>query len=911
MFRPDKKSSSAVTHLPKRNSGVTVVVKTNVERLRLPDVDDANQARWFSNFVDWMMKSGPTELTERQLLIGTVLATEAVVNKESLTRALLALRNVRHDEDGPYVTWTTGDSTDRLRISQFTAIAARQIRDWPNNWDCECEIFFSYIATKFTFRAYADHDDLARHFFDGAMQWFHCSLPPPCANHLSKTLQLTLLPQVVLDRRVGIRPPAPTNDIRTGALNPLADMAVDQLYGSAVPKYKSKLVVVALKGLFLGESEGSIRLADYLEKRKLQADLARISKALLHSGCPINALIVLWVVHLFEWGSVRLKDPTTGTIRRYIFAIVDLLFDALHALSFSPADISDELWAKFFSDMVKAEGMDSVGKNALLSFHRFLVLQFGIEPVANVFSGGSEAAVPSANVLWPHEREKAFALIPDFTSDTRLQKMLSGLFAFGSGRPVRIGELPGMRWRCINSKNGKLRVDFSPSRGQHKGKSKAAARPLDYTDSPTRSHIEEWLKYRERDGIENDDELVFGDPNRPGRCYRLGLCLRLVNQILKEATGDLNASFHMLRHTVICDELRADLVNAESPTSIKHSHQVAASAGHQNDLTTYSNYFHTPEPVIRFWLDKALAKYRNSAAVLGAWLKTLPNSLTKFRSSHGHQDNCFDELLRQAAGQVRASSGINLSQFEVPKVVRVPFANGEGSFQQILFVLNGLYAGKSLSVVASRNDTTPEWIVQICRNVIEVANKAVSHQKRQHISLNANDDFVVQSARVLIESVFCFYPIREPILAGPLAVVQATPEIRSAVAAWYCTKQGKYLSMRDPDAVVPLASFLVGAGVPASNFYLAVAVKDPANSTLLNEVLHSVDVIRSLSVFERLAGTSLQVVAVCKAKGRPNLYLMLSRNRIAADKACAPAEARTNRLHALMLAIAVWIEISK
>jgi hypothetical protein len=103
----------------------------------------------------------------------------------------------------------------------------------------------------------------------------------------------------------------------------------------------------------------------------------------------------------------------------------------------------------------------------------------------------------------------------------------------------------------------------------------------------------------------------------------------------------------------------------------------------------------------------------------------------------------------------------------------------------------------------------------------------------------------------------------------------------------------------------------VGAGVPASNFYLAVAVKDPANSTLLNEVLHSVDVIRSLSVFERLAGTSLQVVAVCKAKGRPNLYLMLSRNRIAADKACAPAEARTNRLHALMLAIAVWIEISK
>lgn len=910
----DLKKSSVARKAKARVNGIRVV-QTAVEVLRLPEESDAKSVQWFSEFVSWVIRKGPVALSDRQLLIGTVLATEAVVSKNDLFNALGSLKSVCSDTDGNYVSWEDGATTCRLRISHFTSIAAGRIVEWPESWEEESEEFFSCISVKFTDLQGGNFEEQAKAFFDRAIQWFYFILPPPCSNFLSGVLPLSLLPQEVLNRRVGIKPPLSGIESKTGVLNSVMDAAVDRLHSDSRTNLVSKLVVVALKSLFQGETEDSVRLSNYLEKRQLQPKLARLANSVLSSGSSVDALLVLWVVHLFEWGSARLENPTIGTIRRYVVALVERLHGALLALNRSPIDLNDGDWTAFFDGFLATETLGKVEKNALQSFHRFLVVQIGIEPVPAVFSAGEEIAFPKANVLWPDELKSAFLSIPRFTSDARLQKMLAAMLALGCGNPTRIGDLPGLTFGCIDSKNGKLRIDIAPRRGHHRGKSSAATRPLDYTDAPYSSSIREWLALRERDGEAGDDVLVFGDPNCPEKCFRLGLCLRLLNQILKVATGDGSASFHIFRHSWICDELASVLLAGGIPVSISGSHKAAKKAGHRNEWTTYTSYFHIPEGVIRHWIDRRFCAELDSPEVVGAWLLRLPNTLTVARSRSVVKAEYFSELMLSAAAAAVANEISNSLSEPEQHVTCIPALNGDGSYQQILFVLGALFEDRKLNVIAARNDTTADHVVRICRAVIGVSNLAISQGMRKHVPPGANSEFVVESAKSLLSKVFCTFPIVEPVLDGPLNAlrnaIEPTEEMRAAAAAWVSAKTGKYLALGAPETASPMLNFLIGAGTPASNFFLSVAVKDPASEEMRSSVLSRPEVCHCLSVLERSAKTSLQVVAVCKAKGRPSSYLMLSRNRITGERACSSAEIRTNRLHALMLSLSVWIQVFK
>jgi hypothetical protein len=899
----------------KDKSAEATVARTSVEILRLPGDLEGNHVQLYSNFVRSVVRRGPSDMTDKQLLIATVLATEAIADHEELLGALDHLKNIRRDEDGPYVSWTSDKVTHRVRVSSYTCLSASRIKEWPQKWDTECSTFFKGAPSKLKLKPLCNEDEFTSMFFVLAQSWYQYILPAPCANHLANTLPLTLLPAGVLDRRGGIRPKSPPDSVDAIALNTLADAAVDQLFGAKSSRSKSSEVVAALKGLFKRKDRESVKLANFLEKQDIKAELTLLTSEIVRSGCPVSAVLVLWVVHLLEWGSVRLKNPTIGTIRAYLFSLLDRLYSALIALNCAPIDISQEGWIEFFGALMYAEGMDNVAKNALLSFHRCLVLHLGIQPIVGILNAGAEVGVPKANFLWPHEHQLAYALIPTFTSDPRLIKMLGAMLGLGMGQPVRISDLPGIRRMCINTNDGKLRIDLFPSRGHHRGKSAAAPRPLDYTDSPWRHHIDDWIKYRDHDDEVAEDYLIFGDPNRPGKCYMLGLCLRLLNQILKEATGDDTASFHMLRHTQICAELTQDLINAGTPTAIKKSDQMAARAGQKSDLTTYLSYFHTPETVMRFWIDQILQDYSNSPAVAALWLGKAPNTLTQAQSRHKSDEKYLENLLAQAARQVTPSEVNQPLDADRPARPLLCAVTNDVSFQRILYVLNSLYAGKTVNVIANRNDITVDRVIDICSAIIAVANTAVSPLKRIHLSINPTGDAVLQAARALLKAAHCRYPIKEPVLSVALENLMATslptPEICAAAQSWLSSKHGKYIALTQPDSVAPFLSFLLDAEVPRANFFIAAAVEDSLSPTVADELLSRPDVLAATYVFERLASTSPQVIAVSPSKGRSEIYLMLSRIRIPAGKVCPPAAGRTNRIHALMLAAAVWIAMSK
>jgi integrase len=796
-------------------------------------------------------------------------------------------------------------------------IAVGRITDWPESWAVECRQFIEIVEKKYKLARDGNLDISYAQIFSCAIQYHYLLLPPPCSNHLSGVLPLALLPEEVQMRRVGIRPRRDQQGTENSidVLSPLMDASVDQLWGTYSKSRSNKTVVGALQQAFKGNDIERIRLADYLQKNSLRLDLNGISKLVLQSGCPINALLTLWVIHLFEWGSVRLRNPTAGTIRRYVVAIVEILHDMLVEVGISPTQISQEKWEEFFATLLATVDGNDVGKNAAKSFHRFLVIHLGIDPVPANWGGGSEDAMPHANIIWPHEKGLAFKLIPHFTSDLRLQGMLYSMLAMGCGNPVRIGDLPGLTAGCISRNEGRLRLDIFHRHGQHKGKSGAATRPLDYLGLEYSEYIRSWLDYREMDAEFGEDVLIFGDPNRPGKCYRLGLCLRLLNQILKAATGDPSASFHMLRHTCICNEIVEDLLIADIPTSIARSKEIAARAGQKNDLTTYSSYFHIPEIVIRRWIDANLSEISKSPMVAGLWLNSGANTLTVAKGRSCGDEDFLEDRLRQAASTYWPEKRSTNDEIDLSLIKCIPCLDAESGFQKTLHILNAVVAGLGLQVIAARNDTTPEHVVDICRVVIKSANAALSQDMRKRVAATANSDFLLKSAKSLIDEVFCYFPIVERVLEGPLqylrTAVQPDDAMRAAVLSWEEAKQGKYTDLTDSSLVAPLASFLVGAGVPAQNFYICLALRKEVSDVIAAKRLTDSDVVSAQSVFEKLANTSLQVVRVTHAKGRPNLYLMFSRNRIIQGKLPSSAESRTNRIHALMLALSVWIELFK
>jgi hypothetical protein len=534
--------------------------------------------------------------------------------------------------------------------------------------------------------------------------------------------------------------------------------------------------------------------------------------------------------------------------------------------------------------------------------------------MADLFSGASEVSVVAANVVWDHELERAFKLVPEVTTDLRMRRQMRAMLAIAASDFVRIGDLPSVRMSCIQKVVGTnlLGICIYPSRGDHQGKSEAARKTLDFTNSRYREFIQAWIDLRNADAAEPNERL-FGDPNFPDRCYKFGQCQRLINQILKQATGDPGVSFHTLRHTRACVELKDALLNADIPESVSTVHKVAVRAAHKSERTTFSSYFHAPERPIRHWIDKALDEYFQSPSAIGPWLNEKPNSLVVSRKRSNNPATYLKDRLEAMAGAgleryvLPVSSSPIVGQDEVEDSVI--------SFSSCFNILRGIYSAKKLSVVASNNNTVTPQVIAICRSVIAHAHQLENLKDSEILAEGANDLTVLNLASKLIKRMHCHFSSKEEgvLCAAKIffgGVVEVSQEVRDCVKAWVRCKRGAAISSVVPDRVRVLMSMLFSAGIPASSFILRVAVADPQAVGITQILLARADVLAALSVFEALANTTVQLEAVCFAKGRPHVYFMLARKRLKDGQVGASAKCRMNRLHALLLALAVWCSIS-
>lgn len=892
-------------------------VSVGTDLFMSPGESTAAAASRFDQFIGWMLRNARGDLTPAQQVIVCGIALEALTNKEDLLGFLHAASRPMLRGTDLHVAWSVRDCLRRRSISAISALAIDSLPDQPMDWGTELETLAGRLTHFYPSTQNLRQTERLAHVLSDACGWLYLHLPNPCFGYVAGKFNLTVLPDSVYSRHFGlltqnvcVTPPA------IDTLVYVKDAACDLSFSDASSTSGSRWLILALKDLLREDTNGDrIRTADHLARDVVRQRLDTITRTLTRSGTPVDGLLLSWVIFLLESGSARVRNPKIGTVGRYVNAIAGLLHETLRKSAPVPADLDQDEWESLFKLMLQGDVVTNERRCALASFHHFLLTQFGIDPMPWLFSGVHEQATPNANYLWRADVQSMFALIPCVISDPRLQRAIGALLSIGNGGSVRAGEVRSLRLCDIRTVGGKLTIYVLPCRSHHQGKSLAARRPIDFSDAPGRSVIEAWVQNRRND-CARDEDLLFGDPHHPEKGFRLGTCQRLLNQVMRMATGDPSVSFHSLRHTIICDELLAALMNAEVHQSISPVHRVKVQAGHKHEWTTFLSYFHVPESVIRHWIDMAVAKHINRPVVVATWMNVSAETMRQNRHRAPAKDRYLQDLLRTCAHK-------KIAGFTVPPHALASCTNTLTTaasppliYDYFFRLLSDIGNAQSMDAICSRNSTSEECVVRVCHIIARLTSRLESggRKKRKHLLSSANSQVALDHASDAISNIGCrFKGVGEPHLQGlEKFLTNATlpnETIKMAASAWITCKHQHMLSLTDPEAVRPLIMMLAEASVLQGNMVVRVRVDPRVEPIDAGQALDCLDVISARSSLELIyPGIQIYIEKTRTRGGCPNVYLLLSRRRLEYGKSASPASCRMDRFHALMLALAVWIE---
>lgn len=871
----------------------------------------------FKKFIQWVLRDGITILTQPQLIIAAALIAEGVVSEADLIACVSALPAAVRRGDTVHASWVVKEVLHRRSLSSLTLIAGKSAnskQDTPVNWQKELDQFSETLRMFYPgSKDIAGPDRIASALNDGCA-WVYLNCPMVCVAYVSGAQQLSLLSDLAHDRQCGRRE-LPIQGYANTEAHPLVeamDLALDKAFDDAKPVSTSQWIIGALKKLVsVSAGENGMRAADYLVKDAVRQRLGAVVQTLARSGTPVDALLLAWVLYLLETGSLHLRNPKLSTIARYTHAAVERLHRSLNRVPVAPADLDQGEWEAFFKEVLGADDASKELRCAVASFHCFLVGEFGLDPQPWLFVGVDDVSAVSANVVWPDEITRAFNLISTFGSDLRLRQSMKVMLSIGAGNKVRIGEVRSIRLCNIHLRGEDLEIEVAPRRTHHQGKSAAARRILKYGNTEHQVAIKAWLQRRIDESAEPDD-LLFGDPHQPDRGYKMGACQRILNQTLRAATGDSSVSFQTLRHTAISRDLHHTLMNAQLHHPISPITQISVEAGHSIERTTFANYFHWPEEVIRHWLDTALAPYLDSPAIAAKWLDRPADGLRQGR----HRSASRAEYLPTLIG-IQALALVVAPILSTTQIALVDDASSYPinamPLTSLTRLMEDLMANHSMGGICSRNSTTEATVAHVCHAVADVVRKlkhrGLKNQPRLH--KKANEQAALEFARERLRRMdFCFDVGKEDHLSALVQQLQSvaaiSDKLAKAATAWTKVLADDVLSLMDPDAAKPLIELMRQGSISPDHLVMRVQSIDTDDLATNQAMLGSIKVTAARAVVEEIYETSVQIECVKSRRGRPDVYLLVSRKRTGTGKPAASASCRMNRINGLMLALAVW-----
>jgi hypothetical protein len=145
-------------------------------------------------------------------------------------------------------------------------------------------------------------------------------------------------------------------------------------------------------------------------------------------------------------------------------------------------------------------------------------------------------------------------------------------------------------------------IDIYPRRADGQGKS-ASLRRQEGVDDLLLIRLLIDLKNLRHAANAQENDLLFGEPGKPGERHEQGLCQRLVNAALRCATGNSRASYYDLRHTVFTERaqpiLSGDLLGIENSDAFSFA-DMSTSGGHAGPGSTYPYINRVEDPIAHF-----------------------------------------------------------------------------------------------------------------------------------------------------------------------------------------------------------------------------------------------------------------------------------------------------------------------
>lgn len=885
--------------------------------------DTALRAHRFRKFVDSLSRHlfGVAPATRAVLC---VIAYEGITTLKELACFLHASSHRILLPGAARVSWERVKDTqniDARSIHFKTELALRQVGS-DVDWLVEVEQVEGFLSV-----VYPGHPHVAQgcldHVLEDAKAWLYLKLPSYLLSHVLRAISMPILPDAVIDRLLlgGERTHHDPDIAETTWLQAVEDVALDislDLANNQKPSLPFRTIEQLKSVCSIAQNETGIRLSTHLNKSSTQIKVSLLSNYLATEGW-IAATATSWVMHLLTFGSLRKGNPAMSTISTYIQVGLLPLCKALQTIGRPPGLMTQVDWLDLHTNLIAVvHGPQSAA--VLASIHVWAIRTYGCEPMHEIIFSSSDGARVHKNVLWPKEQNTALRLAYGATADERTNSQCMVILALGIGGLFRIGELPALTTSDFEATDQGLRIKVDPGRGLHGGKSIAARRVVRIEDATAISLILNWVTRRNEESqtTSTEEVLVFGDPKRRRALYRFGQCTRLVNQILKQCSGDDSVSFHTLRHTGASMRMLRILEIGHLPLAVDPLDETCHEIGHEGPSTLAKTYAHLFEFALRRAIDRALGMTEITSTEAASWLNKAPTTLRqqKRRSQTPFKSDYFASILSDAAWGKHppgdpADMAVPLAAIALP----VPSAKQSVDLKWVLHALDLLQGRTKLPKALLQLSCSEDQLVGLCQAIASVFRQMNDSQLRSFVptllaTASIKHHLDVSSA-LLRRPNWSFKPNNTPVLTKILKAVISrcnSTEASTTGSAWLKMQKKGVLDLEDVVAAKVLLDFLNSAGLPPQ----CLVYRRQKNSLATHsDEVNNATLPTIESIVTDAFDASVRIEEVEVRRGFPFHYLLFSRKPLQPGKKAAPATLRMSEFHGLFFTLCIFWELKK
>ncbi len=614
-------------------------------------------------------------------LILSVVVNDAVLTRHDLSKATGKEASIYGHGDSVVLEWPrVGEWRDRRELSPATRgvlldLGGKAVT--PMHW-----------ASASTWLRDGGDEGLSvqpwHDFMLDAQCWWHQHLSGVLFAHVVGLHRLQPLPRSTWARRATRRPLQMQCDPTQSTLDELRSLVDCAHVRTDRMVTVMETTRVAAKLAAKRQPPGTSRLSLAREIRAILPTAAAHGRAqlLVLSGC----------LHLVEGGGARGRLLSPRSLAGYI---CETCLPLARELATRDVDgLDGSAWRQVYQVVLDRVKPSQRGKAEafLTAFHRFMI-EFGAEPLDASLSKRLELDPPAAQMIWPHELERAIEIVRATPVGDRVRDQAELGLRLASIVPIRVNELWDIRLRDLSFTDWGVILSVYPRPQDGANKSAATRRTVDIVDAALVSMLTDFVRRRLLEaGAEGD--LLLGAPRAPGQRWEERATNELMNRSLRAATGDPRVSFHDLRRAAIARPIGAALAPGHVATDRSEMQAISAWVGHSrpNSTRAYTHQF-----------EAAIAAHA---------------ALARPGSREGPS-----QAMLVGAGLADVSDGFEFSDASVwgDNITMVPGPVSIG-IDRAAAVLEDVARGYTLDAVVLRSDTSMGTVLQL----IEAAFQAIA-----------------------------------------------------------------------------------------------------------------------------------------------------------------------------------------